>query len=192
MKKRIRMAAVILGLIILTATGSIGSDIKHSGFLGNYYRLLEPGPEGGAKIRWLRPGVDFTKYTKVMLEGAVFFLSDDSDYKGINAEEMKTLSDDLNMAVVMAFQDKYPIVSTPGPHVVRLRAAITQLKQNRPGLSAISSVVPVGIGLSFIKKGTEGSWTGAGATGLELMAIDSMTNEVVRLALDAAQASKHR
>jgi hypothetical protein len=47
-----------------------------------------------------------------------------------------------------------------------------------------TSVVPIGLGISLIKKGATGSWTGSGATQGEVMALDSQTNEVIAVAYD--------
>ena len=184
MKKAVTvLIAVIIGLVFTVSSG-MAEDPKYSGFLGEYYRYLQPGPEGGAKMRWLKPGVDFGKYNRIMLESVIFFIADDSQYKGIDANELKSLADDFDLAILNGVKDKYPITGEPGQDVVRLRIAITHLKPNRSGLSAVSSIVPAGIGISFLKKGVGGSWTGAGATGMEFMAFDSLTNEVIALAVD--------
>ena len=139
-------------------------------------------------MRWLKAGVDFGKYNKIMLDSVVFFFANDSAYKGINGEDMKELADGCNQQVVNALKGTYPIVAEPGPDVVRLRFAITDLKQSRPVLSAVTSVVPIGLGISILKRGAMGSWTGSGATSAELMALDSMTNEVIAVAQDEKSA----
>lgn len=144
-----------------------------------YVDKFEPGPEGGAKLRWLRPGVDFAKYNKIMVDYVVFALSPDSKYKGINADEMKELADTASLAMVNAIKDKYPVVSEPGPDVARVRMAIVDLEQSRPALSVVTTVVPVGLGISLIKKGATGEWTGGGLTKAEAMILDSTTNEVI-------------
>jgi hypothetical protein len=158
------------------------------GFLDGYYKDLQPGPEGGAKMRWLKPGVDFGQYNKIMLDSVVFYFAEDSENKGIDAQEMKELADGCNLEVVNILKDAYPIVAEPGPDVLRLRFAITDLKQSRPALSAVTSVVPIGLGVSLVKKGAAGSWTGSGATSVELMAMDSMTNDVIAVAQDDKSA----
>ena len=168
----------------LSKTASTTSQTK--GFLNGYSKYLKPGPEGGK--RWFKPGVDFGKYHKIMLDSIVFFLADDSEYKGINAYEMKDLADKCNRELFTVLNDTYPIVSDPGPDVVRIRIAITDLKQSRPALSAITTVIPVGLAISVIKRGVGGSWTGSGATGAEFMALDSMTNEVIAVGQDERKA----
>lgn len=200
-----RLAVFFVGLMLLTGCASTGKTKagasgeaaqepaggkyeEQSGFLRGYYGKLERGPSDGADMRWLNPDTNFARYNKVMLDSVVFYLDDDSPYKGIDGNQMKELTDSFNLALVNALKDKYPIVSEPGPDVVRIQVAITRLKQSRPGLSAVSSVVPIGLGISTLKKGATGSWTGSGATGAEFMALDSMSNEVVAAAQDERDA----
>jgi hypothetical protein len=171
-----------------SSSASTSATPVKKGFLEGYYSNLQPGPEGGAKQRWIKPGVDFSKYNKVMLDSMVFFFADDSEYKGIDPEELKTLSDGCNLAIVNALKDKYPIVSEPGPDVVRLKVALTGLEQSNPVLSGVTSVVPIGLGISVVKKGATDAWTGSGATTAEFMALDSTTNTVIAVAQDEQTA----
>jgi len=190
--------ATIIGIVLacfVTACASTGTQsgepvaaTQHSGFLEDYYDNLQPGPEGGAKMRWLKPDVDFKQYTRIMLDSVVFYLSDDSEHKGIDAQEMKDLADNCNMALINALKDAYPIAAKPGPDVLRIRFAITDLKQSKPGLSTVTSVVPIGLGMSLLKKGATGSWSGSGATSAEVMVLDAMTNEVLAVAQDDRSA----
>ncbi|MBT8369723.1 MAG: DUF3313 domain-containing protein, partial [Deltaproteobacteria bacterium] len=79
-------------------------------------------------------------------------------------------------------------VSKPGPDVLRVRTAIVGLKPSKPVLSVITSVVPVGLGFSLLKKGATDAWTGSGATEAEMMVLDSMTNEVIACGHDEEAA----
>jgi hypothetical protein len=190
MKKAIFL---IIGMMVVvgcatTESAKTGQTAAPKGFLGDYYSNLTPGPEGGAKMRWLKPGVDFGKYNKVMLDSVIFFFADDSEYKGMDPQELKEIADAGNRQMVDILKGSYPIVADPGPDVVRIRTAITDLKQSRPVLSGVTSVVPIGLGLSLVKKGASGSWTGSGVTGAELMILDSMTNDVIAVAKDERSA----
>ena len=177
---------VLVGLMLLA--GCATAPREKSGFLGEYYQKLEPGPEGGAKMSWKKPGVDHTKYNRFMVDYVVFALDEDSEYKAIDGEEMKTLGDAASLAFVNALKEKYPVVSAPGPDVARLKLAIIGLKQNRPVVSAVTTVIPVGLAISVVKKGATGAWTGSGATQAELLALDSMTNQVIGVAYDEYKA----
>jgi hypothetical protein len=191
----ILLVAILVVLILMwTGTSPIAQtkeaapEAQKVGFLGDYYKYLQPGPEGGAKMRWLKPGVDFGKYNKIMLDRVTFFFADESEKKDIDPVEMKALEDACNQQLVNTLKATYPIVTEPGPDVVRLRLAITDLKQSRPLLSACTSVIPVSLGISTLKKATTGSWTGSGATSAELMAIDSMSGDVIAVAQDEKSA----
>ncbi|MFZ2039281.1 MAG: DUF3313 domain-containing protein, partial [Desulfobacterales bacterium] len=117
-----------------------------------------------------------------------FFFNEESEYKGIDAQQLKELADAFNLQLVNTIQASFPIVAEPGPDVVRLRFAITDLKQSNPVVSGVTSVVPVGLGISLIKKGSTDSWSGSGATGAEVMVLDSMTNQVIAVAKDEKTA----
>jgi hypothetical protein len=167
---------------------SCASFSKQSGFLGSYYSNLQPGPEGGAKQRWLKPGVDFSKYDKVMLDSVVFYFAPDSEDKGVDPEQMKELADSFNKELVTALKGNYPIVSEPGQGVVRIKIALTGIKQSRPVLSGVTSILPVGLAVSVVRKGTTGEWSGSGATRAEVMVIDTMSNQVIAVAVDEQSA----
>jgi hypothetical protein len=139
-------------------------------------------------LRWVKPGVGFYKYKKFMVDYVVFALADDSESKVINGDEMKKLGDACTLAIIDALKDKYPIVSEPGPDVLRIRFAIVDLKQSNPALSAVTTVIPVGIGISLLKKGATDSWSGSGSTTSQWMGLDSMTNEVLLVAEDDYRA----
>jgi len=187
-----RSFAVIAAFVLfVSVSAASASDIQFSGFLGNpsVYQLLKPGPEGGAKLRWQKEGAGPKKYNRFMVDSVIFYLSDKADYKGIDPQEMKELADEFNKDIVAAFKDKYPIVADPAPDVARIRIAITNIKPSNPGVSAVTSIIPVGIGVSLVKKGATGGWAGSGETGMEVMVLDSMTNEADYLAVDQQKAA---
>jgi len=182
MKRSIRMALTLtIGLALALCATSCASVQTQSGFLDGYYKKLQPAPEGGG-MRWVKPGADFVKYNKIMLDGVVFYLSPDSEDKGIDPDIMKDLADTFNLEMINAVKDKYPVVAQPGPDVMRIRFALTGIRQSRPVLSGATSVIPVGLAVSAIKRGVTGSWSGSGATGSEVMVLDSMTNDVIAVA----------
>ena len=172
----------------ITITSAEAAGAAKSGFLGDYYDKLKPGSEGEPDLMWIKPGVDFTKYKKVMVDYVVFALADDSEYKGIDANEMKKIGDGASKALVNTLHKEFPVVAEPGPDVLRIRAAIVDLKQSRPVVSAVTSVLPVGLGISIIKKGATDSWTGSGATTAEMLIMDSMSQEVLAAGEDKKSA----
>ena len=177
-----RIFVLLIGMMFLASCATTAP--QKSVFLGEYYKKLQPVGEGGETKSWIKPGADFTKYKKVMVDYVIFSFADESEYKGIDADEMKKLADVASLALVNALKENFPVVAEPGPDVIRIRFAITDLKQSSPALSGVSSVIPVGAFISLVKEGTTGSWTGSGATAAEVMVLDSMTHEVLAAAED--------
>ena len=189
MKRQILTIMIVtLSVMLVTASG-FAAEKEHSGFLGDYSGL-QPGPEGGAKERYMKPDVDFKKYNKIMLDSVVFFLAEDAEYKGISAEDMKELSDTFNKAVVDALGKDYPLVAEAGPDVMRVRTAITKLKPSKPGAATMTTINPVGLAFSFIKKGATGEYAGVGNTGIEVEFLDSLTNERIGAVVDYKPGGK--
>lgn len=192
MHKALRSAVVILMGCAVALSGmgcaTTGTAAKDQGFLNGYYQNLQPGPKDGVKERWMKPDVDFSRYNKVMLDSVVFYFAKDSEDKGIDPQEMKELADAFNLEAVNALKDAYPIVAEPGPDVLRVRVAITDLERSKPVLSAVTTVIPVGLGISVVKKGVTGAWSGSGDIGMEVMALDSRTNEVIAAGVDKRSA----
>jgi hypothetical protein len=175
---------VIVGCATTDSTKMSTAPASQTGFLKGYYENLEPGPEGGAKMRWLKPEVNFSNYSRVMLDSVVFFLDDASEYNGIDPHQMAELAEGFNRQMVDTLKGSYPIVSEPGLDVIRIRFAITDLQQSNPALSGITSVIPVGLAVSIVKKGATDAWAGSGATSAEMMALDSLSNDGIAVAQD--------
>jgi HD-GYP domain-containing protein (c-di-GMP phosphodiesterase class II) len=146
--------------------------------------LLEPGPAGVARMRWIKPGVEFAKYKRLMVDPVVFFFAADSEYKGMNPRELKELADLFDRQVRSSLEDKYPIVQVAGPDVARIRFAITDLRQNRPVLNLASLGLDTDDSTVCLMK----SWVGSGATSAELIIIDSLTKTPIAAAKDDRRA----
>ena len=146
--------------------------------------MLEPGPPGGVRMRWLKPGVDFSTYHRLMLDPVVFFFAPDSEYKGMDPQELKGLAGAFRRRLVDSLKKGYPIVTAPAPDVARIRFAITDLRQSRPVLSGIAPGGQIDLGEKSRHKRAGHSWSGSGATAAELVVFDSMTQDVIAAATD--------
>jgi hypothetical protein len=109
----------------------------------------------------------------------------------MDSSELHQIAEKFDLAIVTAAKGVTRFVTEPGPDVVRIRIAITDLKQNKPAMGVISTatmVTPIGLGINLVKKGTTGSWSGSGSMSAEFMVIDSMTNQVIVAARDERRA----
>lgn len=156
-----------------------------SGFLDPY-----PDFKKGAKdfdLVWFKEGTDFSSYDKVLVEPVVFFLKDDAGYKGINADELKKLSDAFHKAFVTAMDGAYPLVNQPGPGVLRIRAALTELVPNKPVVGGVLAVVPGG---SLAYAVLPEKYNNIGSATVEVEFLDSVTGERLAAGIDRRVGKK--
>jgi len=116
-------------------------DYQAKGFLSDYSRISTTKNDDGS-YEYKDPTVDFSKYNKLLVDRIKVFFKDDSDYKGIDPDELKVLTDYFYEAVNKAVGDAYTMVKEPGPDVLRLRVAVTDLVPNKPEASVATLVVP--------------------------------------------------
>lgn len=181
------IVVLLMGLMFLTACATTPPK---TGFLGEYADKMQPGPYSGS-LRWLKLGVDFSKYNKVMVDPVSFVAGDDAEAnaaKDIDPAKLKELGDKCTQAVVDAIKEKYPVVTEPGPDVARVRFAIADLKKSYPVISGVTSIVPMALAVNLLRKGATGTWTGGGSTVGQVMATDSTTNDVIAVAQDKYEA----
>ncbi len=96
---------LLIALISLCLTIGIsyaGLKVKeYSGFLGDY-SPLKPVPNGGVAQVYVKEGVDFKQYNKIMLDQVVFYFKQDAENQAIDPDEMKELADKYNRAAIDA------------------------------------------------------------------------------------------
>ena len=152
--------------------------IKYSGFLDPY-----PDLQKGKRfdLVWFKEGADFSKYNKLMVEPVVFFLSDQAKYKGIHADELKKISDSFSKAFSDALNEAYPLVDKPGPDVLHVRAALTEIVPNKPAVSAACAIIPGG-SLAFVVLPEK--YNNIGSATIEVEFLDSESGERIAAGID--------
>jgi hypothetical protein len=191
MLKFVFALTVCFSLALSTGCAGTGKDIKQTGFLGDYPEF-QPGPKGGADWVYLKEGVDFSVYKRIMIDKVVFFFKEDAKYKGIHPEELQELSSAFLLEMTMALRGAgaYPSAAEPAPDVLRIRFAITDVVQSKPKLQVFSALLPTDRPMSNLNKSKTGSHLGAGQASLEAELLDSMTNERIGAVIDTKAAGK--
>jgi hypothetical protein len=193
MKKRQRIAWILMMSFIFATIGCAAKKPVETGFIKNYPKFQE-GPYGGAEWIYIKEGTNFGKYNKILMDSVVFYWKDDADYKGIQPEVLTEISEAFHKAMVETLQKDYPFVDKPGPDVLRIRFAITDIVPSRPVLNVITGIMPIGAGIGLIKYGVTGKGGGlfVGEASMEMEALDSETNERDGAAIDLKPAPKYR
>lgn len=168
-------------------------DYQAKGFLSDYSGIK---PEGGDSQAYLyrNPNVNIKKYNKILVERIKIFVKQDAEYQGVDPAELKELVDYFHQAIVKAVGGAYPVVNAPGPDVLRLRIAVTDLVPNKPEASVISLVVPfmwVGEAGAGVAEGKAGSTPFLGEATVELEALDSQTHTRVASYIERYTGKKY-
>lgn len=135
-------------LCLVGLAGCAGPQVAPSGFLSDYGRL-KPDPQQEGLTWWEAPDANWKRYQKLIIEPVAVRLVAGPDQPALAAAEQAKLAAELRRAVVQEVQGRYPVVASPGPGVLRVRAALTRLKPVEPAANIISTAVlmmPVDVG----------------------------------------------
>lgn len=145
MKKTRRIVSCgFLWMIFFIILGSgCAKTPPRAGFLQDYSALRQdPGDES---LFWYEiPDVDWKMYSKLMIDPVVVYFHPEAENRQIDPEVLSEITDYFRNAVIEAVQDAYPVVDKPGPGVLKIRAAITDIIPANPLINA-TMIVAVGL-----------------------------------------------
>jgi hypothetical protein len=152
-----------------------------TGFFGNSYTLLQPGQEGQAAMVYINPSVQWSQYTKIMLEPVEFWDSPDttvspSDQHMLIAYFYNQLKQDL--------EAHFTMVDQGGSGVLVLQVALTNATTATPGLRSVSVIVPQARILNGVQSLATGSYAFVGSAEGEMKATDAATGQLLTAAID--------
>ncbi len=179
--------ALIIGMQVTAA-----EKVKETGFLQDYSLLSKADPDGLVNRVYIKEGVDWSAYDTILLDDVVFFIADDAKYKGFEAEELSELGTAFRQSMIINLAGAYEFTDTPGPGVLRIRTAVTNLVPNNSVTGTVTTIVPIGLGLSAVKKAVTGTHIGMGQVAFEGEVIDAQTGEIVGAVMDAKTGEKYK
>ena len=169
-------------------------DHKPQGFLSDYSKISKTKDKDSGSYKYVDPTADFSKYNKLIVDRIKLFFKNDSDYKGIDPDELKQLTDYFYEAIHKALGDAYPMVKEVGPDVLRLRVAITDLVPNNTGASITTLLVPflwLGDASSGVATGNAGGTVFTGQAAVELEVLDSVSSKQLGAHIDTETGQKY-
>lgn len=176
-------------LIISGCTAHRLASDERSGFLGDYSQLVK-GKETQPNMVYVNPDLDLRPYDKIMIDHVVVFMNPRSENKGIQPEQLAELTKYFHQALVDALEGRYQIVDAPGPGVLRVRTAITDIEPGKPVRNSMSTVIPVGMAVTVVNKAVNDTNLGVGRASVELELLDSVSNERLAAAIDRREGRK--
>ena len=196
MKKEIlkSFAVSVVMAVLIAGCASTNNVPKYSGFLSDYSKLA-PDPDGSGAEEYINPAADAKKYNKILLEKILVSLKDNEEYKAVDPDALKTMTDYFREAIVRELGDAYPIVNEPGPDVERVRIAITDIAPTKTAITVIVLVTPYGsvadLASGAASKSGVGSAPYLGHAGVEAEGLDSQTLQPVFSYVDQRFGKKY-
>lgn len=166
---------------------------EYSGFLGDYPEF-QHSRETGAEV-WFQSetkGFEVLRpYRKILLSPIEVWLDDES-YKGINPDTLKAMTDYFTLAIHKKLDYWYDFVSEPGPGVLHLRIAITNVRHTKPKRKWYG-YIPVAL---VVEGGKKAARSATGQTvdlieaTVEMEGLDSVSEERIIAAIDTHKSDK--
>ncbi len=172
MKKGLVICCLV-GLVVVA--GCVSSKITRSGFLKNYDDFTGSKQNPGMLMD-NRNLAKLNDYNKYIIDPVVIDFENKNKKDPVPQDVQQEVAAFLRDEVVKGLQDKYQIVDTPGPGVLRIRLAITDIEARKPYLNAASLIKLAEAGVS-------------GAS-MEVELVDSVTGEPIAAAIDYRKASE--
>jgi hypothetical protein len=184
-------AMMILSMLVLAcaATRAARDPRKaEAGFLDDYSRLEENlGP--GARLRYVRGGVDWKRYDKMMVDPVQFWKTADGETGG-SAAEKQALANYFHSRFYESMSQYYEMVSLPQPDTIRVSIAFTRLGDRNVTLDTVSTYVPQLRLMSEVKTVFTGKPSFVGEAAFEGKLTDAHTGELLGAAVDKRVGGK--
>jgi len=169
------------------------SNVRRVGFITDYTRLRAM-PGGGGMLCWRDANVDWKSYTKVMFERIQVYWKTGSTHS-VDPSDLKMLIDYFHSDVVKAIQPEAQVVTAPGPGVLRVRFALTDLVPTNTVASLAGTAAPYGfvaeIGSGAATGRPVGSTPYLGQTGMEVQFRDGASGRIVAECADTEIGLKY-
>lgn len=183
--------AIIAALLLSACSSRQELAVSPSGFLGDYSKLT-PGGEGYAVMLWYKKDIDLRPYDKVILDPVRVYLKGEAANRGIEPQELAELTKfyEAELMTALTRGNGYARTSTPGPGVLRIRVAITDVVPGNAVMGTLSSINPVGLAISGGYYAVQGTHLHVGQAATEIEILDSATGERLAASVDRRSGGK--
>ena len=176
--KRIRPRSTALvaiaSLLCACATAPPTEAPEGVGFLGNYDDF-EPVPERPGAMRWVKEGSTLARYERVLLDPIIVWYT--AQAEGVDVTELQQLADSFKLEFHRALGDAYPLTLEPGPDVMRLRIAITDVSKSTGMRKTMRVLSGPGSGTTGYDNQHESRLIDIDAMSIEAEILDSVSGE---------------
>ncbi|MBI5591554.1 MAG: DUF3313 domain-containing protein [Deltaproteobacteria bacterium] len=163
-------------------------DIGNAGILGDYSMLGEGNEDEAIRI-YKNAHANWPGYLKIIIDPVIFQTPENASEKYV-ADLKKIATEFFNRLHEQLGQD-YQLVTEPGPGTIRLQTALFNAKEKSVGRTVLSSVVPIGVGISVLKDAATGKPTAVGEISIEAKITDTRNGELLAAGIDRRVGQKY-
>jgi len=125
--------------IVLLALAACGTSQER--FLdAKLYDRMEPGEKPGTLV-WMKEGCDLRQYHYLLIDPIACVQGAGSE--ALSPEQKQKAKDAFHGILVEKVDPYYPVVKEPGPHVLRVRIALTELTPSKGDMGVGAAALEV-------------------------------------------------
>ncbi|MEK1905213.1 MAG: DUF3313 domain-containing protein [Pseudomonas sp.] len=145
MKPKFWIASIcFVSLALAGCSSKLVQPDEYSGFLENYSDLTETkSPSGAPVMRWIEPGINAGRYTRVFIQPSQLFPPPQASEK-IPQSTLDGITQYYDQALKTQFSKALPLATGPGPGTLVVQPAITAVSAKTEGLHAYE-VIPIAL-----------------------------------------------
>jgi len=133
--------ALVAALLFGCAPTKQARSVETSGFLGDIYPKMRKGADDEGLLIYRSPKIALIPrgtYKKILLDPVQIWGEAAND--PAKQKDMQHLANMLHGLLYKSLSKDYEMVTSPGPHVLRIQAALTKADQSNVVLRAVSNV----------------------------------------------------
>jgi hypothetical protein len=183
------MAAVMATMLGGCAVGSYQArsvDAKNSPLVNP--DIFTKGGEDESLLRYVNPKADVKQYTKIMIDPVLVMKDGELDKDEL--QDYQNLANNAFVYLTKELEKSYQIVKSPEMGTLRVQMAIIDADSAKPVRNTLSTLMPIGIGVSLVRYTATGKQSGVGEVTCEMKITDASTGELLGAALDRRVGGK--
>lgn len=144
--------------------------------------IMEKGNDDQSLYRYENPKADFKSYSRIMIDPVIMSKSAD-----LEAKELENYQKLVNNAFVLLndeLKNDYNIIPEAVPGTLRVQMGIIAADSSKPGRTVLSTIMPIGLGISLVKYAATGTPMSVGDITVEMKITDATTGELLAAAVD--------
>lgn len=179
---RIAVAALVVSAALVAAAGA--AQGTPSGFLEDYSEL-KPREGDGSMLVYRKAEGALAGYDAFIIDPVLVYFPPVAKGHGVAPDQLKDLADTFRAEVVEELEEHgYRVTDQPGPGVLRVRAAITDVDPAGPAANVAAKAGGVALGVPLIPS------LDIGSAAIEAEMLDSVTGERLAAVMDAKRGRR--